>query len=206
MKYLDFIKNFQLMPFFSLSDVRNIFSEVDNRRIYEWHKKGYLNKLSGGFYAFKNRQFTERELCLLANKLYQPSYLSLEYVLSKYNLIPEIVYWRTSVTTKKTKNITNPLGNFSYRTVKRDLFWGYSLATIGGAAFIQADPEKALLDLLYLRADLDSEAALDELRINPQSYREKINQKKLAKYCKNFNSPNLERKINLLNKLMSQND
>lgn len=90
---------------------------------------------------------------ILANQIYGPSYISLEYALSYYGLIPEFVVEITSVTTKRKKEFSTPVGRFSYRHLPTDLFSvGFTLEQVApyGAALI-ATPEKALADLLYLR-------------------------------------------------------
>lgn len=62
---------------------------------------------------------------LLANILYQPSYISLEFALSYYSLIPESVYLITSVTTKPTREFAVGKLFFSYQTIKKQAFVGY---------------------------------------------------------------------------------
>ena len=74
-------------------------------------KSGLFVKLRNGFYAIKD---SAPSLYLIANKLYQPSYVSLEKALSHYGIIPETVYAITSVTTKPTREFKSSKGVFSY--------------------------------------------------------------------------------------------
>ncbi len=110
---------------------------------------------------------------ILANQIYGPSYVSLEYALSYYGLIPEFVAEITSVTTKRKKEYETPIGRFSYLPIPTHLFSvAFTLEQVApyGSALL-ATPEKALADLLYVRkfevstsADLES-LLFDNLRL-----------------------------------------
>lgn len=108
----------------------------------------------------------------LANILYYPSYLSLEYVLQKEGLIPEAVYAYTSVTSKATRIFTNNVGTFLYRHLKPSLFTGYYyIRFIENYRIKIASKAKALFDFLYLRPlgrsqSSISRALFEDLRIN----------------------------------------
>lgn len=198
MNYIDFHKYFNDFLFINLADIRNIEPEFDTRRLFEWQKKGYIKKVINNFYIFTDKKLKENEVNVIANKLIEPSYLSLEYALSYYSLIPEIVYWRTSVSTKRTKRIATDIGNFSYQTLKNKLFFGYIFKGFEKSVFKIAEPEKALLDLLYLRRDLSTEADFFEMRFNKEIFKEKINNKKLINYLQVFGSKTLEKRTKAL--------
>jgi len=93
---------------------------------------------------------------LLANLIYGPSYLSLDYALSFYGLIPERVYEVTSVTTKLAKNYDTPFGRFNY--IKSPV----NLYSVGidikenedGTSYMIATPEKALCDKVLFTKNL----------------------------------------------------
>ncbi len=86
----------------------------------------------------------------IANVLYLPSYLSLEYVLQNEGLIPESVYTYTSITLKTTRTFTNEVGNFSYRHLKPKLFTGFTYESFRELYKIKiASRAKALFDWLY---------------------------------------------------------
>ena len=87
----------------------------------------------------------------IANYLVMPSYLSLEYALGYYDLIPEKVNVYTSLTTKKTQAFTNALGRFEYSSVKENLFFGFTKVSADNQDFFIALPEKAILDFFYFR-------------------------------------------------------
>jgi predicted transcriptional regulator of viral defense system len=199
MKYIDFQNFFKNHLLINVQEVKQIFPDFESRRFYEWQKKGYIRKVASQFYIFADKKISESENNFIANKLSEPSYVSLESALRYYNLIPEIVFLTTSVSTRKTKLIKTAIGNFQYRLVKENLFFGYKIVDFNGIAYKIAEPEKALLDFLYLRSDLKTEDDFSELRINEGDYRETINQNKLKEYLEVFNSNTLNKKIKVLN-------
>jgi predicted transcriptional regulator of viral defense system len=109
-------------------------------------KSGLFIKLRNGFYVLADSNPSHY---LLANKLYQPSYISLEKALSHYGIIPETVYSITSVTTKPTREFKTPKGIFSYQRLKKEAFMGYEPKKMEGMTIFFAEPEKALADYLY---------------------------------------------------------
>jgi len=102
----------------------------------------------------------------MANFLVLPSYVSLEYALGFYELIPEKVTVITSVTTKKTKIFKNLLADFEYHSIKNDLFFGFKKEIDNNQEFFIALPEKALLDYFYLNSYFQgSFSELESLRL-----------------------------------------
>jgi predicted transcriptional regulator of viral defense system len=92
--------------------------------------------------------------------------VSLQSALAYHGLIPEHVPTVTSVTTLRPGLRKTPLGDFEYRHVKRQYFFGYKPVQVGERqAALIASPEKALLDLVYLNPGADSREYLDELRL-----------------------------------------
>lgn len=86
---------------------------------------------------------------LIANFLYQPSYVSFESALHFHGVLPQVPYEITSATTKKPVEKTTGERVFRYNRIQRSLYWGYTKTV---DEFLVADPEKALLDLFYLTA------------------------------------------------------
>lgn len=124
------------------------------RKLKELQMKGQLIRLKKGFYVL-TRDLIAREYSpqIVANLLYGPSYLSLEYALSFYQLIPEKVEAFTSVTTQKNKLFQTPIGTFSYAHLSAQLYpLGVTLQkTADHRSFLMATPEKALMDIFTLR-------------------------------------------------------
>src|SRR3989344_974189 len=69
----------------------------------------------------------EQYLLYLANNIRQPSYISLEYVLSKYGFLAESTFAITSITLKSTRSFSTPIGTFYYQHLKKELFNGYEI-------------------------------------------------------------------------------
>ena len=120
-----------------------------NEKISNLVKNGELVRLKKGFYAFSKLYQTKPiNLISVANTLYSPSYVSFDYALSYYGMIPERVSEVTSATSKNEKLFDTPIGRFSYKKITLDAYslgidWIYD--DIEGGRFI-ATAEKALCD------------------------------------------------------------
>lgn len=102
----------------------------------------------------------------LANCIYAPSYLSFDFALSYYGLIPEAVYEFTSATydKKKLKTHTNAFGTFTYRDIPNAVYpYGIKIVEENGYVFQIASPEKALCDKLYELSPISNQRELEEL-------------------------------------------
>ncbi len=88
----------------------------------------------------------------LAQRIYGPSYLSLETALSHHGWIPEAVYTHTSVSYRNSRDFETPFGIFSYQRVPQlSFFTGVERRTDdNGNIFFMATPAKALADYVYL--------------------------------------------------------
>jgi len=86
----------------------------------------------------------------LANLIYGPSYVSLDYALSFHGLIPERVEDVTSVTTGKSRRFQTPFGVFTYRPLPSERYApGIAFSGEGSGRFMIASPEKALADKVW---------------------------------------------------------
>lgn len=201
MNFHQFKDRLQEQAVFSTNDIAKIWSDFNLVNLVNWQDKGYLLKIRNTWYTFPGALKTEKDLYFLANRLRQPSYVSLETALRFYNLIPENVFSITSVTTQKPAEWQTPLGHFSYRSVKPDLFFGY--APVGDSpTFLIADPEKALLDMLYFNPKLRATADFEGLRLNRDVLLEKLNLEKATRYLALFASPTLEKRWKTLQNLL----
>lgn len=155
MKFLEFKTKFRDLPLLTTRIVFGKASRADLNQLDRWCKQGLLLQLRRGLYMFgKAERKIEPSRIYLAGQLYQPSYVSLEYALSRYNLIPERVADVTSVTTKKTARFLNDLGTFTYQTVKPAAFRGFiAQKDEAGLPYFIAEPEKAVADFVYLNLD-----------------------------------------------------
>lgn len=125
--------------------------QAARNQLNRWLNKGLIIKLRRGLYVLnENDRKINPSGVYLANQLYAPSYISLEYALGFYGLIPERVKSVTSVTAKKTARFTNILGVFTYQHIKAEALRGYeAVKDKNGFDFLIASPEKAIVDFLY---------------------------------------------------------
>ena len=185
MKYNDLLKVIN-GAYFSRNDLLSLGQKIFGYQLHLWVKKGYLLKLRNGVYAFvKDRERIKSEE--IATLLYQPSYLSLESALALYGLIPEMVYAHVSVTARINRTFTNVFGTFIYRHLKAELFWGYTEIKTAHGHYLLAEPEKALLDYIYLNLSrIRSDADFENLRLNADVLKERLDADKFLKYLSAF--------------------
>ena len=174
------------LKLFSVLDYQRILG-IDNygsarSSISRYLKLGIIQKARKGLYFLDDNPPSEFEI---ANKLYQPSYISFETALSFYGIIPETIFEITSATPKTTRNFTVNSLKFSYKKIKKDCFVGYQPKKIQNVIILMAEPEKALADLLYFVAL--GKRSFSYERINLQQ----IKKQKLMNYAKSFNNKKL---------------
>ena len=175
---------------FSYKDILSFYPE-DKRStvktmIYRWKEKGWIYPLKRGIYELTYpKDFTVPDM-YIANKLYEPSYVSLETALSYYSIIPEVSMGVTSVTTKPTRRFKNKHGLFTYRTVKPDIFTGYYIEKQGIFDMFIAESEKALVDYLYFKTYRKKNFEPKEERLDKDIIL-KLDRKKIQKYAKLYN-------------------
>lgn len=151
-----------------------------NDKIAEWLRQGTLVPLKRGQYV---RGDTVRAPCLplLANHLYGPSCVSLDYALAWHGLIPERVHEVTSVCTGRGRVIDNPLGRFSYARLPTTVYaCGITQASASPQeTFLIASPAKALCDKVMLTPRLRATRRasmqrflLEDLRLDADALRQ----------------------------------
>lgn len=151
--------------------------------LQRYRKKKLIIQLSRGLYALANVSSPD---LYIANRLYKPSYVSFETALSYHNIIPETVYSISSATTKSTRRIqAEAIGKvFNYHKIKRQTFTGYFPVTISGNVALLADPEKAMVDYLYL-VTRGIKKPLGRV------YNQRLNKAKLVSYASLFHNTKL---------------
>jgi len=114
-------------------------------------RKEYIIRIRKGLYIFG--QEWRRVLFApepLANLVYGPSAISIDYALSWYGLIPEHVTTITSIATGRSREFNTPAGRFSYTQLSVKRFSvGLSRHDSPGGPFIMAEPVKALADKVW---------------------------------------------------------
>jgi predicted transcriptional regulator of viral defense system len=199
--YFDLRKALIEYQVFSTGDIKKYFPGFDTKRLVEWQKKKYIHKLINKWYLFAEIAVDEMLLYRISNCLCRPSYISLESALSFYHLIPEGVYSQQAITTRKTIRYKTSTGVFNYRTLKPAFFFGYRILHKDKLPVLMAEPEKALLDYLYLTGSLGSLKDMKALRINVTELQHIVDWNKLEHYAKVFNSNTLDKRIKQLKKL-----
>jgi len=198
MNYIEFVRKFENSSVIDIRNVVTCFNGIDRRRLYEWQKKKYIQRVVNNFYVFTGRPIDERNLRIIACRIYQPSYIGLESALAYYNFIPEAVFQTICVTTRRNTIIKTKIGDFRYRSLKPDLFFGYRTIEMEGESFFVADPEKALLDVLYFLPNADEKAVLEEMRFNSQEILRRIDPDRMRKYLSLYGSPKMEKAVKCL--------
>ena len=130
----------------------------------------------------------------IANRLYFPSYVSLQSALSLYGFIPEGVFSITSISTRINRKFETPIGDFIYKNLREDLYFGFTLHKTGQFYYRLATPEKAVLDFLYLYPQYKDAADMEGLRWNIFEIDEKFDFKLAEQYLKIYDSAALSRR------------
>ena len=157
MKFMDVYKTIESKKLFVFSSddlllfYPNETKENIRKLIYRWKNKGWINSLKKGLYELTYPDGFNIPDLYIANRMYQPSYISLETALSYFGVIPEISMAVTSITTKPTRQYKNTSGLFIYHTVRPELFKGYYVEEIQKFNVLIAEPEKAFIDYLYFQ-------------------------------------------------------
>src|SRR3989338_4928260 len=148
-----------------------------------WKKQGWLRSFKKGLYELTYPEDRGVPDFYIANKIYAPSYISLETAPFYYSIIPEVSMAVVSVTSKATRLFKNSRGLFIYRSIQPEAFRGYIIEKHNGFNILIAEPEKALVDYLYFKTlrggTFDKKAErIDQKRV------EQLNKKKLESYAK----------------------
>lgn len=169
MRYEEFRAKVKNMPLISGQYLKLLVDkdQTFKNQLVRWRKNGKIIKLKRDVYVLNNE---DRKInpsrSFIACELYRPSYVSLEYALSFYGLIPEKVADITCVAAQKTLIIENAFGRFIYQHIKADCFTGFlESKDEAGLTYYMAAPEKAAVDFIYLnknRFDKDFEKILIE--------------------------------------------
>lgn len=162
--------------FYRLSDLMKLGGlgvDATRKAAQRLVSQGILSKLYCEFFGNRLQTYQTEEV---AGIIYPPSYISCETALFHHSIIDQAPMSVVSVSTRKSKRIQIGEGGLIYHKVHPSLFWGY--ARVDG--YLLAEPEKALLDWIYLSARKNFRPPLDELN------REHLDLKKLKRYAARF--------------------
>jgi len=178
-------------------------------KITDLLKQKTIIRIKKGIYVF-GKKYARRPISreVLANMIYGPSYISLNYALHYHALIPERVEAVTSVTCKRSRRFSTPVGLFIYRGIPMKAYQiGIDQVTLEDKrSFLIALPEKALCD----KIDQDRGTAIsthaemqtyliDNLRLDAEDLR-KMDVALILEIAERYRS----RKIKLLAKVIQR--
>jgi predicted transcriptional regulator of viral defense system len=196
MRFRDFEAKIGDLSAFNLNDVRKFEPDFHRQQLNYWQGQGYIKPLAGGYYSLALRTIGEAYLFMVANKLYEPSYVSLESALAYYQVIPESVLGVTSISSRKTKQYKSDWGVFSYRSVKPEYMFGYGVVeTSQKKKYKIAGLEKAVLDYLYLNSGVQSITDFEGLRWNKAQLQPLENSSVFYLYLERFDKRALESRV-----------
>jgi hypothetical protein len=127
---------------------------------------GEVIRLKRGLYVVAPRiSRLELSTGLIANHLYNPSYVSMETALRHYGLIPEAVYETISITTGVARTYQTPLGPYRYIHANTPYYnIGVRMEQEAGCFHLMATPEKALADKIMFTPRLNLRYKEETLR------------------------------------------
>ncbi|OFY85167.1 MAG: hypothetical protein A3F72_05145 [Bacteroidetes bacterium RIFCSPLOWO2_12_FULL_35_15] len=174
------LKQFGIIPF-STGTLKLLLSNYKspNDKISELMASGEIMQIKKGMYIvsseYRNQNISKE---ILANLIYGPSYVSLDFALSYYGMIPERVMITTSITPKRSKIFSTLFGEFTYTHSPINYYHiGISQEKNENQFnFLIASPEKALCDKIVFTKKLNLYSVssmryflFDDLRIDFQN-------------------------------------
>ncbi len=167
-------------------------------------KNGELIRLKKGFFLIaekiKDQPVPYEQV---ANLLYGPSYVSFEWALSYYQMIPEGVYVVTSASVGKSQTVSSPVGTFDYTYLSRQRYAiGIDQKENSAGRFLIATPEKALADLVHRKSKKLSEKDLlidlvEARRIDKEQLKN-LDKNHLLEIAENYRSKAVANLVNVL--------
>jgi hypothetical protein len=158
--------------------------------------------LARGWYVFADAQVDLPLLFDVGCQAYPPAYVSLESALSWYELVPETVRAITLVGTRTTRTSVADAATFIWRTVKPLRWFGYRAVEYGrGRRFLIAEPEKAVLDYLYLHPTLRTADDMLSLRLDVAGFAT-LGHARLEQWALRFEHALLLRQLHTLEEAM----
>jgi predicted transcriptional regulator of viral defense system len=186
---------------------------LDELRQYAYPENKLARMLRDGEYIQLTKGLYETDRStpgyLLAGSIYGPSYLSFEFALAYYGLIPEAVYTFTSATFGKgrKKIFENFFGTYTYRDVPASVYsMGLEIIEEGEYSFMIATREKALCDQLYKLGPVANYKELQnllfvDLRIDQQELKN-LNLENLRILAEHYPSRNVKKFYGLMRRML----
>ncbi|HRX16741.1 MAG TPA: hypothetical protein P5123_10540 [Spirochaetota bacterium] len=165
-------------------------------KISRMAQKNDILKIRRGLYIDKSEGFSSVQV--IANLLYGPSYISFEYALSYYGLIPEKTVSVTSAVYNKNKRKTykTDVGYFYYYCIPPAVYpYGIIIEKLENDYFMISTPEKALCDLLYRCKNFNTTHQIEQFLFEDMRLEEdfinKIESSKISFLAPLYNNKNM---------------
>lgn len=143
-----------------------------------YESKGLVERISTKIYVNHfNQHFSPRDL---VNTLRSRSYISLESALVDRGVITQNPTALTCVAPDYRQAFRSKSITIIYRKISPELYWGFEEKTTRYNKYLIAEPEKALLDWIYLTRQEGLPTPLDEINL------QFLNPSKLRAYAERF--------------------
>lgn len=193
MRAIEHIRQLIEKDVFDYTQLMHVLAEYSKPRdaVSSLLRKEQIIRVRKGLYVFGDlwqRQPISREM--LANLVYGPSILSIDYALAWHGLIPEYVDVLTSISSGRSRHFNTPLGGFSYTHLSQERFsFGATIQKSNTGNWLITEPIKALADKVWTDKRFQP--------TSPSSYADylfedlRIDEDTLAGYFNKFNINNL---------------
>ncbi|MBU2578739.1 hypothetical protein KKA09_01310 [Patescibacteria group bacterium] len=195
MKFEDLRKKIIDYPVFTFSDILKWFPKSNFQTLkldaFNWVKNKNLIRIKKGLYFFPEKKLKDH--FILADKIYSPSYISMEVALNYYGIIPDIPQMVTLITPLTSRRFKTHFGDFFYHHIKKDYFWGWQTIKVEEkyAFYNIALPEKALLDFIYF--NLKRFIILSDFKEERFEFDKDFNWSKFLKMSKIFKNKKIQK-------------
>ncbi len=188
-RWLELFREHPEKHLFSVSDLAQLTGQkMDVLRVELTRlvKAGTIERAASGWYCNPFSMPTPEEVAMV---LRRPSYISMEYALSIHSILSQTAYSITLVTRKGPYTYRRGPWVIEYHQISKKLFWGFEERD----GVLVAEPEKALLDLIYIRHVRNREFDTEGLKsLMNDMYLEDMDRDKLKKYADRFGGRTLE--------------
>lgn len=189
MKYFDLLKIDKLL--FGAEDIsRQLNISQESAKVYavRYVKKNILLRIKRNLYIIKEKwkNLGLKQKLVIANFIQTPSYISLMTALDYHQITTQMQQnFFESIALKRTKQVLVDNAVFNFTRINKNLYFGF----IKENDFFIAQPEKAILDIIYLaslgRYSFDADS-IDISKLNRKKVDDFLN--KYPKAVKNLMS------------------
>jgi predicted transcriptional regulator of viral defense system len=158
-----------------LASKLNLSAGSVSKALSRLEKRGLITRVADGVYL--NKLVRDHSAADFITVLKPNSYVSLESALNHWGLSTQSPVTLTCVTTGKPKEYRTPEVAITFRTISKRLFWGFVEKQTRYSKYRIAEPEKALLDWIYLSLQTGLTPHLDEIDFKA------VDKQKLVKYA-----------------------